>query len=98
VTRRLALCAFALLILFSSFQPSLAQMATTSLRGSIKDPSGAVVPGASITLTDSATGKVLQTSSGGNGDYQFNQIPPAKYTIKVTAQDLQSSPKLLNCW
>ncbi|MBX6361226.1 MAG: carboxypeptidase regulatory-like domain-containing protein, partial [Acidobacterium ailaaui] len=69
-------------------------MATTSLRGSIKDPSGAVVPGASITLTDSATGKVLQTSSGGNGDYQFNQIPPAKYTIKVTAAGFAEQSKV----
>jgi hypothetical protein len=51
----------------------------------VKDPSGAVVPGVAVTLTDNATGKVLQTTSNNGGDYQFNQIPPAKYTIKVSA-------------
>jgi hypothetical protein len=78
---------------FSLTAITFGQVATTSLRGSIKDPSGAVVPGATITLTDNTTGTVLQATSSANGDYQFNQIPPAKYTIKVSASGFGDQQK-----
>lgn len=61
------------------------QIATTSLRGTIKDPSGALVPGATITLTDSATGKSFSGTANSSGQYAFPQIAPSKYTIKVSA-------------
>jgi hypothetical protein len=61
------------------------QTATTSLRGTIKDPTGALVPGARITLTDNSTGQALTTTANENGQYVFPQIPPAKYTITATA-------------
>jgi hypothetical protein len=64
---------------------SFAQNATTSLRGVVKDPSGAVVPGATITLSNGATGETLKAISRSGGDYQLSQIPPAKYVITVTA-------------
>lgn len=89
--KRYALSVF--LLLFSLTATTFAQTANTSLRGSIKDPSGAVVPGASVTLTDSTTGTVLQATSNANGDYQFNQIPPAKYTIKVSARGFGDQTK-----
>lgn len=64
---------------------SFAQIATTSLRGVVKDPSGAVVPGAKITLTNVATGQVISGTSNAAGEYTFTQVPPAGYTIAVTA-------------
>jgi len=62
-----------------------AQTATTSLRGVIKDPSGALVPGAKITLVDRANGNTLSASTNNSGFYAFPQIPPTKYTITVSA-------------
>ncbi len=62
-----------------------AQNATTSLRGDIKDPSGALVSGATVHLTDSATGQSFTTTTKASGQYLFVQIPPAKYNIVVTA-------------
>jgi hypothetical protein len=64
---------------------SFAQIATTSLRGVVKDPSGAVVPNAKITLTNAATGQILSATSNAAGEYSFTQIPPAHYTIDATA-------------
>ncbi len=64
---------------------SFAQSANTSLRGVVKDPGGALVPDAKITITDKATGNALSTTSNAAGAYQFSQIPPAKYTITVNA-------------
>lgn len=61
------------------------QNATTSLRGVIKDPSGALVPGATVTITDNATGKISSSTSNSGGSYVFPQIFPARYIISVTA-------------
>ena len=70
-----------------------AQTATTSLRGTIKDPSGAFVPGATISLTDAATGTSLSAISNSSGTYTFSQIQPAKYTIKVSASGFGDQAK-----
>ena len=63
----------------------LAQNANTSLRGVVKDPSGAVLPSALISLHNNATGQNLSAKSNAGGEYQFLQVPPAKYDITVTA-------------
>jgi hypothetical protein len=70
-----------------------AQTATTSLRGTIKDPTGAVVSGATITLIDKAAGQKHVATSKNSGEYQLVQIPPAKYTITVTAPGFGSQTK-----
>ena len=72
---------------------SIAQIATTSLHGVVKDPSGAVVPGAKITLTNAATGQVLSATSNGAGEYSFSQISPAHYTLDVTATGFSDQKK-----
>lgn len=61
-----------------------AQTSTTSLRGTVLDPSGAVVPGAQITLNNQATGFQVAKATNPNGEYNFPQIPPGKYTVTVT--------------
>jgi len=62
-----------------------AQTTNTSLRGVVKDTSGAVVPGAAVVLTDSANGQVYRTVSGPSGLYLFPVVTPARYSISVTA-------------
>jgi hypothetical protein len=59
------------------------QTATTSLRGVVKDPSGALVPGATVTLVNKANGNVISATANNAGLYVFAQIPPAHYTITV---------------
>ncbi len=61
------------------------QTATTSLRGTIKDPSGALVAGATINIVDKANGASFTATANASGLYTFPQIPPARYTIVVTA-------------
>jgi Carboxypeptidase regulatory-like domain len=69
------------------------QSATTSLRGVVKDPSGALIPGATVAITDKTVDKTLTAVTNSHGDYQFPQIPPATYIITVTAQGLGSQSK-----
>ena len=63
----------------------VAQTATTSLRGVITDPSGAVVPAATVTLTDPATGTTYHATSSSAGFYLFPVVEPAHYQLTVTA-------------
>lgn len=69
-----------------AFQPwAVAQgsVQTAALRGAVLDPSGAVVPSASITL---ALGNhVFHTKSGADGHYAFHSLAAGSYTIAVTA-------------
>jgi len=61
----------------------LAQTATTSLRGTVYDAKAAVVSGATITITNPATGFKRTTKSDGQGNYQFLELPPAKYNLSA---------------
>ena len=72
---------------------AFAQNATTSLRGVVKDPSGATVSGAVITAVDPSNGRVFTDKSKAGGEYQLLQIPPAKYTITVTASGFGDQTK-----
>ncbi len=70
-----------------------AQTATTSLRGTVTDPSGAAVPGATITLTNKANQQQLSATSGANGEYHLQQITPSTYTITVNAAGFGAQTK-----
>ncbi len=70
-----------LLLAYSGLSP--AQTATSSLRGTIADATGALVPGATITVESKATGYHQVHTSEKNGDYQFQQVPPSTYTVTV---------------
>ena len=61
-----------------------AQSANTSLRGTITDPKGAVLQGATVTISNASTGFLRTTKSANDGVYQFLEVPPATYTLTVT--------------
>ncbi len=62
-----------------------AQTNTTGLSGSIVDPSGALIPGATITLANTATNLKKTTKSGSAGEYSFDQILPGNYVVTTQA-------------
>ncbi len=59
--------------------------ATTSLHGTITDPSGAAVAGASVTLTDTATSATRDTLTNSTGAYSFPAVLPGTYDLTVKA-------------
>jgi hypothetical protein len=61
------------------------QIATTSLRGAVFDINGAALPGASVTISDPATGFSRTTKTNVQGEYQFPQLPPATYVLTTSA-------------
>src|SRR3984957_4894863 len=74
------------LVLLSLLAMSAALMAQTpgSLKGSVLDSSGALIPGATVTVTG-PNGVVKVATSDNNGAYSIVGLPPGKYTIRVIA-------------
>ena len=58
-----------------------AQATTGEITGRVLDASGAGVPGATVTATNTATGLVRSTATGGEGDYTVPLLPPGDYTV-----------------
>ena len=56
-----------------------------SLSGTVTDPSGAVIPNATVTLTNPATLEQKTATTSGAGFFSFNELAPGHYSVKVTA-------------
>jgi hypothetical protein len=74
-------CASSLLIVTAS-----AQSVYGSVFGTVSDKSGAVIPNATITVTDEAKGTVVTVTSNGAGDYSVPHLIPDVYDLKVVAK------------
>lgn len=67
--------------------------ATADLRGTVKDPGGAVISNATVTAKDEARGTERTVTSDSEGNYHFAQLPPGTYTVTVDASGFS---KLVN--
>ena len=63
---------------------------TAQLTGIVQDNSGAMIPGAEITLTDQASGSKRIVQTNRQGLYAFPSLVPGTYTVKVSAKSFQS--------
>jgi hypothetical protein len=64
---------------------------TAQVRGTVTDQTGAVVPNAKLTITNDGTGISVSASTDGNGQYVFNGLRPATYTVKVETPSFQET-------
>jgi hypothetical protein len=81
--------AVAILLLLPTF--ALAQITATSIRGVIKDPSGAVVPNVNLVLKDAATGIEKTATSNSDGTFIFANLVPGSYRVSATAAGFQTA-------
>src|ERR1700756_1556976 len=82
--RTFAILINALLLLASGGVVS-SQTVQGVITGTIMDPTGAVVPNATVTLTNDATNLSQVTTTGADGSYRFSLVPPGTYTVDVKA-------------
>src|SRR5262245_50279474 len=68
----------------------LAQTDRGTIRGTVSDTTGAVIPGASITVTNAATGVTVDTISTGAGTYNVSALPAGVYNIEVQLQGFKT--------
>ena len=61
------------------------------IQGTVSDPSGAVIPGVQVTLTNNETQKKQTTTSSGEGFYRFNGLPPGTYTVTASQKEFQTT-------
>ncbi len=79
------LVVLALLLSVGDTRPAFGQAASSTLRGQVTDPSGAVIPGATVTAT-SPTGQTNTAQTDGQGVYELNGLPPGKYAVSAVAK------------
>src|SRR5438093_437740 len=72
-------------------RPTFAQVDTGAILGTVKDPSGAVVPGAKVTLTNEGTSFSISTTTGPDGGYTFTPVKIATYTVDAEFQGFQKA-------
>ena len=76
---------FALTVLMSVLMaaPAVAQVDTGTLLGTVKDQSGAVLPGATVTITHEGQGITLTTVTRADGTFIFTPIRTGAYTVEI---------------
>src|SRR5580658_1362994 len=70
---------------------ALAQGETTSaIVGSVSDPAGAAIPGATVTVTNIENGLKRSVSTDGSGRFSFPQLKPGMYSVKAEADRFEA--------
>ncbi len=89
-TRIKLFSAIFLAILFTATTAGHAQAVYGSIFGTVTDSTGAVVPNATVVVTDVAKGTTSQVTANGSGEFAADHLIPDVYNVKVTAQGFQS--------
>ena len=70
----------------------LAQTSSTAaLTGTVTDPTGAVIAGATVTVSNTANGQVRTATTGSDGVYKVTLLPPGSYSVKFEASGFQTA-------
>ena len=90
--RRLG-AAVVLLILIFGFNKSALAGVTASIVGTVKDPSGAVIAGAQVTVANIETHVSQVVSTNGEGFYTFPALQPGRYDVTISVQGFKAFKK-----
>src|ERR1051326_7038724 len=83
------LVAHAIVSIFLMANLALGQAITASLHGRASDASGAVLPNATLTATNTETGLARTTTADDNGQYSISSLPAGNYKVEVQAGTFQ---------
>ena len=81
---------FAVLLVVSAL-PAFGQIDRGTIVGTVLDSSGAIVPKATVTVTNKATGVALTSPVNDSGEYQILALIPGTYSLKVSANGFESA-------
>lgn len=90
-SRGLGIVVLALAALLCSAKTALAQDVTATITGTVMDPSGAPIAGATVTAKDVDRGTTWPTTTNSEGVFSILRIPVGTYTLKVEAQGFQAA-------
>jgi hypothetical protein len=90
-TMTVPLCLLVATVFFLQHHAMAQGIITGNITGTVVDPQGAVVSGATLAATETAKGSVITTQSRANGTFSFTDIPTGTYNIHATASGFQPS-------
>ena len=91
VARALSTTAFTVLMAtILTVAPARAQLSTAEINGRVSDSSGAVLPGATVTMTQTATGLTRSVVTDASGAYLVSNLPTGPYRLEVSLQGFRS--------
>src|SRR5215471_6843153 len=79
-------CILVLLAVVLACQILPAQVDTGAILGTVKDQTGAVIPGAQVTITNVETGIAVSAATGADGTYEFRPVKIGTYTVTAERQ------------
>ncbi len=87
MVKKLVTITVAVWVIAAAMAPSMMaqSLVTGDITGTVTDPSGAVVSGATVTLTSNANGSTRTATTGSNGTYRFSLLSPGGYSVSVSA-------------
>jgi len=77
---------FSILVILTVNGTVFPQTSSTSLQGTVTDPSGSAIAGATVVLANSESKLERTMETGAQGEYRFFAVPPGTYTLTVTAK------------
>src|SRR5918994_3496183 len=84
-------CPASLLFLIFMAASVFAQSGGTTIRGTVKDPQGNLVAGATVTVADPARNFTRTQQTNNEGGYVFTAIPPGTYKLDVSAPGFKTA-------
>src|ERR1700747_1254393 len=91
--KRVVLLGFALAMFLGYigiYQPAWGQQITAEITGNVLDAAGAVLSGATVTVTDVDRGTVYVTKTNDSGIFNFVHVPIGTYDVKVEASGFET--------
>jgi Carboxypeptidase regulatory-like domain len=82
-----------LLLTLLAFGAANAQEFRATVTGTVKDPNDAIVPGATVTITNTATNIAATATTNDEGVYTFPLLQPGKYKLSATTQNFQTAAR-----
>src|SRR5215470_13879491 len=80
----------AIVLLITAAMTAQSTISTGSIVGTVTDPSGAVVSGAQVTITNTATGQVIELTSNSAGAFNSGALSPGSYRVQISAKGFNS--------
>jgi len=89
----ITLLLLALLVAWQAIPAAAQSLTSGDIAGTVTDPSGAVIPNATLTLKSNDTGATQTRTTNAQGAYRFSLLAPGTYTVSVTASGFQATQK-----
>lgn len=85
-TSRILIACMVLIVAGLSAPAAFSQAVYGTIFGTVTDPTGAVIPGATVTVTDISKNVSVTAQTNASGDYRVQNLIPDAYRVQATAQ------------